>query len=363
GRLTGRAAGFEIGALNMQTDAALGLPDENFTVLRAKRAVEGLGAFGALAVNRQSTDGSGSFNRTYGFEANLAPHPYLRIDSYLAGVDDSDSGSDWAGRLWIGWRDPLWNVSAGTKRVGDDFAPKVGFVRRRGVQQSYATAGVHVRPRSRSSLSEVNPFVEMDYTTDLGGRLLTRTRTGSLDVAYQSGGSFGLDLVDEFERLDAPFTVAGGAVVPAGVHTFRSVALNLATSAGRPLWARLRVSDGSFYNGNRTSVSLSGQLRMDYRLSLEYSAERNALSIPGFDDFAANVYGARLTFAASTRFFTSAFVQRNALTRETVTNVRVNYIHAPLSDLFLVYTERRDGDPATPTDRLISFKVTKAVAF
>jgi hypothetical protein len=75
------------------------------------------------------------------------------------------------------------------------------------------------------------------------------------------------------------------------------------------------------------------------------------------------VYGARATYAASTRFFTSAFVQRNALTRETVTNVRVNYIHAPLSDLFLVYTERRDGDPATPTDRLISFKVTKAVAF
>jgi len=46
-----------------------------------------------------------------------------------------------------------------------------------------------------------------------------------------------------------------------------------------------------------------------------------------------------------------------------VTNVRVNYIHAPLSDLFLVYTERRVRDGATPADRLLSLKVTKAVAF
>jgi hypothetical protein len=363
GRLTGRAGGFEVGVLDMQTDAARGLPDENFAVFRAKRAVGGLGTFGALAINRQATDGSGSFNRTWGIEANLAPHPSLRIDSYLAGVEDAATGSDWAGRLWIGWRDPLWNVSAGTKRIGEDFAPAVGFVRRRGVQQSYATVGVHLRSAAVRWMSELNPFLEMDYTTDLSGRLMTRQRTASVDLAYQSGGSVGLDLVDDFERLDAPFTVAGGAVVPAGEHRFRSAALNVATSAGRPVWGRLRVSEGSFYNGHRRSVGLSGEIRADYRLSLEFSAERNALSIPGAPDFAANVYGGRITYAATTRLFTSAFVQRNALTRETVTNVRVNYVHAPLSDLFLVYTERRDAEAATPVDRLISFKVTRAVAF
>ena len=102
---------------------------------------------------------------------------------------------------------------------------------------------------------------------------------------------------------------------------------------------------------------------MDYRLSFDFSAERNELSMPGAEDFGANVYGGRATFAASTRFFTSAFVQYNALTEEVVSNVRVNYIHAPLSDLFLVYTERTDRTGATPSDRLISFKVTKAVAF
>ena len=87
------------------------------------------------------------------------------------------------------------------------------------------------------------------------------------------------------------------------------------------------------------------------------------MSLPGAEDFAADVYGLRAIFAASTRFFTSAFVQYNALTQEVVTNVRLDYIHAPLSDLFLVYTERRDRTSGAPTDRLLSFKVTKAMAF
>jgi hypothetical protein len=52
-----------------------------------------------------------------------------------------------------------------------------------------------------------------------------------------------------------------------------------------------------------------------------------------------------------------------------VTNVRLNYIHAPLSDLFLVYSERRDLRPESSgvsdvlLDRRITLKATKLFAF
>jgi hypothetical protein len=363
GRLTGRAGGFEVGALEMQTRSAQGLAAESFAVLRAKRTVSGVGDFGAIAVNRQATDGSGTYNRTYGFEANLAPAKYLKIDSYLAGVTDDAIGSDWAGRVWAGWRDPFWDVSASVKRVGDDFVPRVGFVRRRGVRQGYATVGVHPRPTSVAWLNEVNPFVEADYVTDLNGRLLTRTLTGSVDVSYRDGGSFSVDVVEDFERLDEPYAFRPDAVVPAGDYTFRAVSVSAGTSAGRPLWGRVTLSNGGFYDGARTTVSASGQWRMDYHLSFDFSAERNSVSLPDAPDFAANVYGARATFAATTRFFTSAFVQYNALTEEVVTSVRLDYIHAPLSDLFVVLTERRDRTGVGPADRLFSVKVTRALAF
>jgi hypothetical protein len=249
------------------------------------------------------------------------------------------------------------------KQVGDGFVPRVGFVRRRGVRQRYGTIGVHVRPATIGWLNEVSPFTEVESTTDLDGRLLSRTWSASVDVSYRDGGSLGLDLIDDFERLDEPFAVRPGAVVPAGDYGFRTARVSAGTSAGRPLWARVSLANGGFYDGQRTTLSLSGQWRVDYHLAFDFSAERNEVSLPGAEDFAADVYGLRAVFAASTRFFTSAFVQYNALTEEVVTNVRVDYIHAPLSDLFLVYTERRDRTGALPADRLVSLKVTKAIAF
>ena len=35
-------------------------------------------------------------------------------------------------------------------------------------------------------------------------------------------------------------------------------------------------------------------------------------------------------------------MQYNALSQVLVTNLRLNFIHAPLSDVFLVYSEQRD---------------------
>ena len=60
------------------------------------------------------------------------------------------------------------------------------------------------------------------------------------------------------------------------------------------------------------------------------------------------------------------FVQYNQQTEELITNVRFNLIHAPLSDLFVVYTERRSlADAVTEPvlERGITLKVTKLFAF
>jgi Domain of unknown function (DUF5916) len=361
GRITGRAKGFEIGALNMQTESADELPAENFGVLRAKRTVEGIGDFGGIFINRQATDGSGTFNRAYGLEANLRPGQYLRVNSYLAATSDSEeTGSAWAGRVWAGWRDPFWNVSASAKRVGDAFTPRVGFVRRRGVRQGFATVGVHSRPDA-AWLNEVNPFVEIDYLTDLDGSLLTRERRAHLNVGLRDGSAFGFGFTDAFERVDEDFTVAGGSV-PKGDYGFQELSANVRTSSGKPLSATARVTTGGFFNGDRTSVGLSTRWRVNYRLAFDASAERNQIDLPD-GTYSADVYAGRATFAASTRFFTSAYVQYNALDDIVVTNLRINYIHSPLSDLFLVFTERRDRGGLTPTDRLFSVKVTKALAF
>jgi hypothetical protein len=102
--------------------------------------------------------------------------------------------------------------------------------------------------------------------------------------------------------------------------------------------------------------------RADYRLSLSLSANRNQVSLPD-TDFTADVYGARVKFTPTTRIAASAFVQYNQSTDEMVSNVRFNFIHAPRSDLFVVYTERRSLDESGVLDQSITVKLTRLLAF
>jgi hypothetical protein len=109
-------------------------------------------------------------------------------------------------------------------------------------------------------------------------------------------------------------------------------------------------------------MGLGALWRMNRHLAFDIFADRNEVTLPEAA-FTADVYGARINWALSTRFFTTAFVQYNAETEEVFSNVRLNLIHAPLSDIFVVYTERRSANGGDVIDRLLSFKVTKLFAF
>ena len=58
-----------------------------------------------------------------------------------------------------------------------------------------------------------------------------------------------------------------------------------------------------------------------------------------------------------------AWVQYNDAAEELVSNIRLNLIHAPLSDLFIVYTERRSTRLDVALDRRFTLKLTKLFAF
>ena len=66
--------------------------------------------------------------------------------------------------------------------------------------------------------------------------------------------------------------------------------------------------------------------------------------------------------------FLNAFIQYNSVTRQLASNIRYQFIHHPLSDLFLVYndTRFRDSGPAglaQPPSRAVILKLTHLLSF
>ena len=322
---------------------------------------------GGIFVNRSVTGGALGDNRSYGVDANLqAFNGYLLVQSYLAGTDGTATdGSpierEMAGRFSVGWRDPFWEISGLYRIFDDDFNPGVGFVRRRGIQHGYGTIGVHPRV-NWAGLLELNPYVESHYFTDLSGTLETRLSTAGLDLDFQDGGTLSTSVTDRFERVEDPFSVRG-AEVGIGDYDFVETAIRYQTSGARRISGRVNLGGGGYFGGDRRSVGGNVLGRLNHQVLMGLSANHNRIELPGQGVTTADVYGANLDVFFSTRLLTSAFVQYNEASEELVTNLRFRWIHAPLSDLYIVLTERRDTAAGDVLDRFVTMKWTKLFAF
>jgi hypothetical protein len=291
-----------------------------------------------MFVNRQETASSyGGYNRSYGVDGHVTLFDNLVVSAYAARTEEDEPAGESRDALMVqaAWRDPLWDVSILTKHVGDDFNPGLGFVDRTGVRRLFTTVGAHPQVNSRHVI-EVNPFVDVDVYSSLGGVMESRAVTPTLSVLFRDGGVLQVEASDRYERLFDATSIAGALVDP-GVYEWQEARASYTASGSHMLSGRFSVSGGDFYDGTRLGR-----------------------------DFTADVYSARVRWARDVRTFLLGFVQYNGATDELITNVRFNLIHAPLSDLFLVYTERRslaDSASEPAAERGLTLKATKLVAF
>ena len=365
-RLSGRIGRYEVGLMEMQTLRDGSSPAENFAVARVRRSLLTRSDVGFIFVNRQATAGAvgDSFSRAAGVDANFR-FDRLQVNAYGALTDDPGADGDRSiGTVQVGWRDPVFDFSVMGKHVGGAFRPEVGFVSRTAVNQWFASGGVHVQ-RPVPWLMEVNPFVDVSEYYSSGGAFESREIKPGLMVIANDGGRFSADYSRRDERIAETSTILG-IPLAAGDYAFDVVSVSYASSGGRLLSGNVRFSTGEFFDGDRSSVSGTVTVRANEHLLLEGSAERNRIELGG-TPIDADLFRARMQFGYNTRTFLSSFVQYNRVERELLTNVRFNLIHAPLSDIFLVFSERRRtgvtaGDVAL-IDRGITLKATRLVQF
>jgi len=73
----------------------------------------------------------------------------------------------------------------------------------------------------------------------------------------------------------------------------------------------------------------------------------------------ADVYTLKIKYNHSVKFLNTLYFQYNDADKKLVTNFRMNFIHAPLSDLFIVYSNISDLEGEEKDNGMISLKFTK----
>ena len=103
-------------------------------------------------------------------------------------------------------------------------------------------------------------------------------------------------------------------------------------------------------------------VRPNYRLTVTGSLDYNTADLPA-GSFDTTLVGVRVFYGFNTNMFLNSFVQYNATINQFSANTRFNLIHHPLSDLFVVYNERRDTVSQALIDRAVIVKFTNLFDF
>lgn len=359
-RLTGKTGGWNIGLLDMQTDdiTELGLPSENHGVVRVRRELGSRSSVGLLYTNRQAF--GERWNRAIGFDGRWAATDELTVDGWWMRTDSTEeaAGAQTAGALEADLSTGTWNVSASFVDIGESFDPELGFVARRGVRSYDTTVMWTPYFPSSPAVRNLSPHVSFGYVTDRDDRLLSRRWHLDWDVFLRRGDKLSVAHNRRFEQLDLPFEIVPGVVIPSGAYSFDELQLELQSDESRPVFAGLTYTRGDFWNGSYRSASASAGLRAGARLTTRVSWNRTDADLPA-GDFVTDLLRLRVAYDFNTRLFLSGLFQYDSLTDQFLSNVRLNFIHTPGADLFLVYNERRLTEDPNLIDRAIILKLTQ----
>jgi len=358
GRLTGYLGAYELGFLNIQTGAEEGLSTgDNFTVLRLKRKIFANSDVGAMFVDKESMD-SNHFNRSFGADANFRLTPQIDVNSYIAKTSTPGrEGDDLAGRLAFSYQGRRLELRTAISALQENFNPEVGFAPRVGVRRGSSYAGYHYRQSwGRRALREIHPHGELEYFTDPQGNVVSRYFNVHVDLQLQNGGIVEGGINTNLERVPLPFPIHPTTTIAPGLYSFDDYFVMVFTDPSRALSGNGRLSAGDFYSGTRRAVDLGGVLKLSGELTAEVGWSRNDIDLAE-GSFITDLLSTRFLYAFSTRMFLNGLVQYNSIFDEWNSNIRFRFIYRPLSDIYLVYNERRGGDGGL-RDRALIAKFT-----
>ena len=359
-RVTGKLAGFDVGLLGINVGGVDDAPADNWTVGRLRRDVLTNSQVGGFLFYRRS-GAEADWNRTVGVDGNFN---FFQRRLNLAGAvmqaeTPATTGDNLATTIQATYRDRILTANGGFVLIDEDFQNDFGFTPRVGIRKYHGSAGF--TPRFSGIVLEVSPRVRIGHTHDSSNRLVTKFDAVGNSVMFRDGANFVMFRNWMFERLDEPFQIQG-QTIPAGDYNFSDWNFRYSSSRARRVNASAGYRVGGYFDGDKKEISAGVGLNLSAAFQASAEWGRN---IVDFADggFTTDLIGARAAVAFSPKMFIQAFVQYNTAAETVSTNVRYRFIHHPLSDFFVVYTEVRPTEGDAEKLRNVSLKLTHQLSF
>jgi hypothetical protein len=352
-RLSGNIGSrWRVNIMDIQTGSQDDIRASNFFVATLQRSVFSRSNISAFIINRQLTEIIGSeesfsgnrFNRVAGLEYNLATadNRWTGKAFYHQCFREAASPQDAAMAANITYSSQFLTATLNQSVVGSGYVADVGYVRRTGYYELNPILRYKFYPKSDAIISH-GPGIRTDMFFNTSMDLTDRQTEISYSVEWSNLFTTSVDASETYIKLMAPYdpTNTGGAMLTAGdAFSWKEAGISFVSDMRKPFYLSVRGSYGGYYNGERWS--LSGELNYRYQPygSLALVTAYNSISIPEpYNSAKLLLIGPRLDFTFTDKLFFTSFVQYNNQIDNLNLNLRLQWRYAPVSDLFIVYTE------------------------
>jgi hypothetical protein len=370
-RLSGNLnSNLRIGLVDLQTGSKDTILGSNFMALVLQRKVFSRSNITAFIVNKNITENhpdSGisfqRFNRILGLEYNLAStdnrwtgKAFYHRSFYQGSTDNS---YNMAGL--VSYQTQYMAISINQAVVGKDYNAEVGYIKRKGFYEITPSVAYKFFP-SNSSLANHGPSAKLDVFFNPDMSVTDRDIILGYGAEWLNRSLFSVELKRSYVKLLAPFdpTNTGGNKLASGTeYSWNEVAASF-TSDTRQLFNFLVSSRyGGYYNG--TKWNLYGELyyRVQPYGSLALITTFNKIDLPvPYTSANLLLVGPKLDITFTNSLFLTTYVQSNSQIDNVNVNIRFQWRFAPVSDLFIVYTDNSYTGNWRIKDRGLAIKLS-----
>ena len=245
--------------------------------------------------------------------------------------------------------------------VGNDYVAEAGYIRRRGYLEMSPGFNYTFYPAKSKILSH-GPGVDFDIIFDKDLIMTDRQTQFGYSIGWKNRNqiSFGVD--EQFVKLSRTFdpTNTGGVKLPAGSeYSWKRANISFASDTRRLFYYTVNGGLGGYYNGNRITFGTSLNYRVQPYGSISVLASYNDISLPDpYSSARLLLIGPKLDLTLTDKIFITTFAQYNDQIDNFNLNVRFQWRFAPVSDLFIVYTENSYASDFTNKNRGLAVKIS-----
>jgi hypothetical protein len=339
---------------------------KNYLVAAAQINTIGRSNLGMLLVNQaefKGLDYKSKFNTIIGADYNLSSlnNKWRGKLFYHQLLSDKKLKNANASALWLNYNNVKWDVQYNHEFVNKNYQSPMGFIYRNNIIRFEHSINYNLYPKN-GKIFVHGPTAYLDWYLNPNWKTTDYSLRFGYKLSFINSSNLTVNSYKNYMYLTSDFDASGKnykvKYKEGSSFDYYNVNINYTSNFRKKLRYNATLDYGTYYTGKKLSAIADLNYRFPPFASIGASFEINKIDLPKpYNATILYLIGSKLDITFTPTLYWATFLQYNTQQNNFNINSRFQWRFAPVSDLFLVYTDNYLADYLKVKNRFIILKL------